>query len=199
MNRLFCFVLAATLVGSSGCSKQENAPPKAVIDNPQAQENDPPKPPEEPGGEKDAKKDDAKKEGIVWNMDYLDKAWGIKVKSVQVNKIPVMGKDSESPLRVASLLCEFSKDVPVEAIVNDGKVVFFLRPLEEMRAALSPKSPSQTLFYLFDAENIVLSKNRVENIVGELTGKKGDVFRLILQFTPPVSKVEARPPEQPKK
>jgi hypothetical protein len=195
MKRLFCFVLAATLVGICSCSRQEKDTPKTVIENPQAQEKDPPKPPEEPGGEKDAKKDDAKKEGIVWNMDYLDKTWGIKVKSVQVNKIQVMGKDSESPLRVASLLCEFSKDLPVEATVNDGKVVFFLLPLKEMRAALSPKSPSPMLYYLFDAEDIILSKSPAQDIVGELTGKKGDAFRLILQFStvPPVSKVEARP------
>jgi formylglycine-generating enzyme required for sulfatase activity len=46
MKRLIGFVLAATLVGISGCSRQEKDPPKAVIDNPQAQEKDPPKPPE---------------------------------------------------------------------------------------------------------------------------------------------------------
>ena len=194
MNRLFCFVLAATLGGISGCSKQEHAPPKAVIDNPQAQENDPPKPLEIPGGEKDARKDDAKKEGIVWNMDYLDKTWGIKVKSVQVNKIKNKGEDSESPERTANLLCEFSKDLPVEAVVV-ADMINISRPLGEMRSALSPKSPSQMVFYLFDAENIVLSKSGVQDIVGELTGKKGDVFRLILHFSnkPPVSKVEARP------
>ena len=46
MNRLIGFVLAATLAGISGCSRQENAPPKPpVIDNPQVQEKDPPKPP----------------------------------------------------------------------------------------------------------------------------------------------------------
>ena len=195
MKRLYWFVLAVILAGISGCSRQEKDPPKPVaIEHPQAQEKDTLKPPDS-GGEKDAKKDDAKKEGIVWNMDYLDKAWGIKVKSVQVNKMKIMGEDSESPERTATLLCEFSKDVPVEATVNDGKVVFFLLPLKEMRAALSAKSPSPMLYYLFDAENIILSKSPAQDIVGELTGKKGDAFRLILQFStkPPVSKVEARP------
>ena len=45
MNRLFWFVLAATLVGFSGCQRQEKDTPKqAVIENPQAEEKDPPKP-----------------------------------------------------------------------------------------------------------------------------------------------------------
>jgi formylglycine-generating enzyme required for sulfatase activity len=44
MKRLIWFVLAATLAGISGCSRQEKDPPKPpVIDNPQAQEQDPPK------------------------------------------------------------------------------------------------------------------------------------------------------------
>jgi formylglycine-generating enzyme required for sulfatase activity len=44
MKRLLLFVIAATLVGISGCSGQEKDTPKPVaIDNPQAQEKDPPK------------------------------------------------------------------------------------------------------------------------------------------------------------
>jgi formylglycine-generating enzyme required for sulfatase activity len=43
MKRLICFVLAATLAGICGCGRQENDPPKAVIENPQAQDKDPPK------------------------------------------------------------------------------------------------------------------------------------------------------------
>src|ERR1035438_2538815 len=43
MKRLFCFVLAATLVGICGCGRQEKETPKPVIDNPQAQNQDPPK------------------------------------------------------------------------------------------------------------------------------------------------------------
>jgi sulfatase modifying factor 1 len=46
MKCLCCFVLAAILAGISGCGRQEKDPPKAVIDNPQAQEKDTPKPPE---------------------------------------------------------------------------------------------------------------------------------------------------------
>jgi formylglycine-generating enzyme required for sulfatase activity len=46
MKRLFCFVLAATVAGVSGCSRQEKDPPKPVaIENQQAQEKDPPNPP----------------------------------------------------------------------------------------------------------------------------------------------------------
>jgi hypothetical protein len=44
MKRLIGFVLAATLVGICACSRQEKDTPKAVIENPQAQEKDPPKP-----------------------------------------------------------------------------------------------------------------------------------------------------------
>ena len=46
MNRLIGFVLATTLVGICACQRQEKDTPKAVIENPQAQEKDPAKPPE---------------------------------------------------------------------------------------------------------------------------------------------------------
>jgi formylglycine-generating enzyme required for sulfatase activity len=46
MKSLICVVLAATLASICACHRQEKDPLKPVIENPQAEEKDPPKPPE---------------------------------------------------------------------------------------------------------------------------------------------------------
>lgn len=133
---------------------------------------------------KDAKKNDGQKtvpikdeSGIVWQFDYLDKTHGIRIKSVKVKE--------EKNERTAYIVLDFTKDV---------------ENLVEMRKCFgeADKTGPSIVYYLFDEENIVIAKQERCLIEGELTGKKGDAFRLILpvlyiNMKEKIRKVEVRP------
>lgn len=134
----------------------------------------------EKSGETDKKKDytPMKVGDTVWNLEYLDKTWGIKVKSIKVE-----GNERK-------LLMEFGKDVETD--------------LNEMRKAFYQQSAGFK-FYLFDEDNVVIGTAiNISVNLDELTGKKGDAFRLsmVIPRVPRgelVRKVEARPNEKAKK
>jgi hypothetical protein len=76
--------------------------------------------------------------------------------------------------------------------------------LKTLKAALEPNpSKGQTLyFYFFDEDNVTLGKTNVKAVEGEITGKKGDAIRVLVEarFSPEVAKtkkIEARPVEMP--
>ncbi|HZZ80835.1 MAG TPA: hypothetical protein VFE62_20195 [Gemmataceae bacterium] len=112
---------------------------------------------------------------VAYHMEYLDKTWGIKLKSIDPGK---------ANSGTCTLLLEFSKDVD---------------DLKQMRAAFSEIGAPHVLYYLFDQDNVVVGKSGLKDIEGELTGKKGDAFRVkIMNHAGPskkVFKVEARPNE----
>jgi hypothetical protein len=126
-------------------------------------------------------KEKPKGEGIKCDMEYLEKTWGIKCKSLTL--------ESSGKLK---LLMEFTKDVS---------------DLKAMREALTPpnlrdgkESEPTFYFHYFDKENVQLMKVRVEKLEGELSGKKGDAFRIYLPWGGGNSvntvKIEGRPAEK---
>jgi hypothetical protein len=141
------------------------------------------------GGVVPKKIDDAKKEskhlaheGVLYNVDHLDKAWGLTLKSVQVKKEEL--NKGTSQIRT-TLLLEFNKDV------DDLKGLY--------KVFTGPNSG--LAFYLFDKDNVVIGKVTMFGTEGELTGKKGDAFRLVLQTSvldsQTFAKMEARSTERP--
>jgi hypothetical protein len=129
-------------------------------------------------------KDQPKEEGIKCEMEYmeyLDKTWGIKCKSVTL--------DSSSGKLKLKLLMEFTKDVS---------------DLKAMREALSPLRPGRNreptfYFHYFDTANVQIAKMPVERLEGELSGKKGDAFRLYLPWGKAYErtvKIDGRPEEK---
>src|SRR5262249_10869568 len=111
------------------------------------------------GGAKKEKQIDLK-----CDMGYLEMTYGIKYKSHTVDQTG--GK--------VKLLLEFTKDV---------------ENLQEMRRALTPPVFSgktvevQLYFHYFDEDNVLIYKIAADKLEGELSGKKGDAFRLIIPFT----------------
>src|SRR5262249_49907709 len=99
---------------------------------------------------------------IKYDMSYLEKTWNLKVKSLTLS--------GEPPHTQIKMLLEFRTDVD---------------DLKEMRQSLAG-SPSggAVWFYLFDEDNVVLHKTRIQATEGELTGKKGDAFRMYVDTMP---------------
>ena len=120
------------------------------------------------------KKEEEKKDGIEYKMDYLDKTWGIKLKTTKIENDRI------------SILLTFSKDV---------------EKLDEMRLAFTPARTAKAqptvpmLFYVFDKDGVVLNKLNF-GTMGELTGKEGDSFWVVLvalNQLDSIKKVEPRP------
>lgn len=122
-------------------------------------------------------KEENKKDGITYNMDYLEKTWGIKFKNAAFQS----GRPSAYLITL-----EFTKDV---------------ENLQAMRDAFKSKMPARLLFYFFDKESVSLGKTPALLIQGELTGKKGDAFRVkvmpLIDHKVPIAKIEARAAEIP--
>lgn len=103
-----------------------------------------------------------------WDGTYLEKQFGVKLKAIRYDEDSKKKTDQS-----ASVTCvfEFVKDA------EDVKAV---------RKAFTGVQNDPTIFiYLFDGENVVLSKtpfahNKNEGDT-EITGKKGDAFRV---YTP---------------
>ena len=129
-------------------------------------------------GTAEDKKEEPKKDGITWSMEHAEKTYGVKLKSATVNEQGTINK--------IVLVWEFTKD-------TDG--------VGEIKRAFGPlaKDMVPTLtFYVFDGDGVALFRNYTEKLEGELTGKKGDAFRTVLNgFTSDVKKtvkkVKARP------
>ncbi len=115
------------------------------------------------------------KEGeIKGSSEFLEKRWGIQVKNIRVDDKKT-GNRRISEWAEVRLTLEFGKDV---------------EELQSMRQSFSPgpgdgKGNRVILcYYLFDKENVSLTKVYLEQTEGELTGKKGDAFRVILKVKP---------------
>ncbi len=97
-----------------------------------------------------------------WNFDLAEKTWGLKVKSMDYN---------EGNLAPYNVLFEFTKDLQPEQ-------------LKKLREAFpsDEKIRSKTVaFFFFDKDNVVTEKQSFFFATSELTGAKGDRFRLLVR------------------
>ncbi len=120
----------------------------------------------------DTKKDDVQ---IKCEAAYLEKTWDIKLKSVKI--VP----GSKPNFKAAQIVLEFGKD---------------LDNVADLQAAVSG-SKGKLMFYLFDEDNVVVTKIGFTRQEGLLTGKKGDAFRFVVDFPdyahpPKTRKIEIR-------
>src|SRR5262249_54730862 len=126
-----------------------------------------------PGAITDEKKEPPKDdEGFKLVVEQFDKAWGIKFKSMTTKDTPTKGYDVGTQTDIKITL-EFTKDV------SD---VFTMRIAFAARGVLAGNDEPQILFYLFDEENVSIDKFLIMKTEGELTGVKGDAFRILLQI-----------------
>ena len=74
--------------------------------------------------------------------------------------------------------------------------------VETARLSIPKDSATPVLlwFYSFDKENVSLGKTYIKNLEGEITGKEGDAFRVLIEIPQKqfveTKKVEARPAEK---
>jgi hypothetical protein len=130
----------------------------------------------------DDKKEEPKEEGgVKWVVDQFDKAWGIKLKSIAI-------KDSMKFYPEVKMTLEFTKDVAdvaemQKAFVGSGGGI-----------SSNPNTP--IIFYAFDEDSVSIGKYSIMRTEGDLTGVKGDAFRLFVQIDKrtleKAKKVEAR-------
>ena len=94
------------------------------------------------------------------DMDHLDLHYGLKMKSMKLEKT------SKSDTNI-TMIFEFARDIQSSS--------------SSLRAAFAKdnSSPAMLQCYFFDESNVVFSKQAPGKTEGELTGKEGDAFRLI--------------------
>jgi hypothetical protein len=120
------------------------------------------------------------------DLSYLKNAWGLECKSQQFERY-------HYGVRQITFRFEFTRDVNPKEMLREQ---FTARP---------PKSPpdSALWFYFFDGENEVIYKTPPNKIEGEVTGVKGDSFRVIISplespMLDKTKKIEVRPGEKEK-
>lgn len=126
-------------------------------------------------------------------IERLDKAWGLKFKSVTTRDATDRNRNAVKELRVT---LEFTKDIEDAKSVRKG--------FESILAPGTPGPPAgRAVLYLFDEENVVLGRAYVQYPEGEITGKMGDAFRAVFHVDPAtygkVKKLELRPFEVEKR
>jgi hypothetical protein len=135
------------------------------------------------------KKEEPRTDGLKCVVEQLDKAYGIKMKSVATKDFAPQGFDTE-----IKITFEFTKDV---ADMKALKETFVANDNPPAKLDTYP-----LVFHLFDEDNVSLKKLVVRQIQGDLTGVKGDAFRIILQCDTATfkktKKIEARLLNPPK-
>jgi hypothetical protein len=117
----------------------------------------------------DDKKEKPKEEGgLKCVVDQFDKLWGIKFKSMAIMDVGV-GVTTE-----VKITLDFTKDVP--------DVPEMRRAFEATGSAPANLGNHPIVFYLFDEDNVSIGKYVIMKTEGDLTGVKGDAFRIILQI-----------------
>jgi hypothetical protein len=192
---LVMFMCLAVLIGCKEVNSTTRTPANPAEPGYSTQGTDPPAPTSkefEPVFVPDADKDPEKKDdGPKFDLSYLEKTWGIKFKSQSVTEIEM----SKVFLNEIKILLEFTKDV---------------ENLKELRQAFTPPPmplKADTIvplwFIFFDEDNVSLGRALRWNTEGEISGKKGDAFRVVLFFDSAkfkkTRKIEARAGEKPEK
>jgi hypothetical protein len=97
------------------------------------------------------------------DLSILEKLWKVKIKSIR-HREEVGGKDAPRNAGNYEILLEFTETLDERAT-------------EQMTEAIeSSRLPFE--FYYLDADNVVLRRVSAVRVMGEITGTKGDAFRL---------------------
>lgn len=133
------------------------------------------------------KKDPPKDEELKCVTDQLEKAWGLKLKSMVVIEKP----EGQGNVKIT---LEFTNDVTDVKALRTAFAGSIGIPLNFDNLPL--------VWFLFDEDNVSIAKHVVVRTEGDITGVKGDAFRLYLSIDPMIlkkaKKLEARTPNVPK-
>jgi hypothetical protein len=110
--------------------------------------------------------DEPKEKGIPCDTKQLDEKWNLKLKSLKTH-LPLQAF-SEGEVRI---VFEFTKDVDEDTV-------------KTIRKAFEGDGQPFVQCCFFDRDNIVISKRRFTSIKGEVTGKPGEAFAVIVMKCP---------------
>ncbi len=145
--------------------------------------------------------EDKKEEKVACVVDRLDKSWNLTLKSAtakEVKKDSIGDQKFKEPKTFAEvrITLEFAK---APASIKEVRGCF-------VPESMLPKPGEPTLpethiqLYTFDDDNVLLKKFELSAIEGEITGKGGDAFRVVVycepEFFKKVKKVELRRSEK---
>jgi hypothetical protein len=141
------------------------------------------------------KAEEGKKVGdIEFDMSYLEKSWGIKYKAHTVQQELYRSKVRSMYMKRVSILLEFTKDLDN---LTDLRQAFTTYSVDK-----KPETPVDLWFYAFDKDNVAISKQWPTQVQGDLSGKKGDAFRVLLMvsddYYPGLRRIAARPGDKKK-
>jgi hypothetical protein len=144
---------------------------------------------------------DKKEETVECGVDRLDKSWNLTLKSAtakEVSKDTLGDKKFDPPKKFAEvrITLEFAK---APASIKEVRGCFV--PESKLPKAGEPTLPETHIqLYTFDQDNVLLKKFELSDIEGEITGKAGDAFRVVVysepEFFKKVKKVELRRSEK---
>jgi hypothetical protein len=110
------------------------------------------------------------KDEIKYEMDDLEKNFGIKFKAAKLEQ-----KKSGGDTQITIIL-EFTKDVPDALGLGGGNDMPTLRKL--FAGQPGRLSPNSLRCYFFDEDGVVFTKQPPGKIDGAVSGKDGDAFRI---------------------
>ena len=110
------------------------------------------------------------KDEIKYEMDDLEKNFGIKFKSAKLEQTKT-GGDTQ-----VTITLEFTKEVPV--LTGIGEAPMGLPSLRKLFAGKPTMMGSQLQCYFFDEDGVVFTKQPPGKIDGAVSGKEGDAFRI---------------------
>jgi len=140
--------------------------------------------------EENKKADEKKKEDVKVVTVDLEERWGTKYKSHTVEDVT----DGGIPKKKVKVLLEFAKNATEDE-------------LRVMRALFGPGPSAQLNYqlwvYCFDEDNVSIGKFELDKPEKEVSGRKGDAFRLIVAIDAKTfmktCKIEAREGEKERK
>jgi hypothetical protein len=145
--------------------------------------------------------EDKKEEPVKCSVDRLDKSWNLTLKSAtatEVKKDRLGDKKFDKPkmLTEVRITLEFAK---APASIKEVRWCFV--PEDKLPKPGEPTLPETHIqLYTFDEDNVLLKKFELSAIEGEITGKAGDAFRVVVycepEFFTKVKKVELRRSEK---
>ena len=135
------------------------------------------------------KQPEEKDKMVPCEVDRLDKSWNLTLKAAHVK---VVKKDSLGDMKFKEPKSFTELRVALEFAREPGSVDQIRRVFLTESMLPKPGEPALTethiQLYVHDDENVVLGKFNPQAIEGEITGKKGDAFRLVFYCDPAFAK-----------
>jgi hypothetical protein len=114
---------------------------------------------------------DVKKDEITYEMDDLEKNWGIKFKTAKIEQKKTGGD------ALVTITLEFSKDVPDRGPGGTSDVP--VNMVRNLFSGMTTRSGQvHLLCFFFDEDGVAFTKQPPGKIDGAVSGKEGDAFRI---------------------